>query len=571
MSQPDRIGERLVSGGYISNLQLEDALRYQSNYKDFSTRPKLGEVLISKGFISESQLVEVLSEQLHIERVAAEELKPTAEAVLLVSQGYAEKHVILPYMVENGQLYIVTNEPLNFDVVQELERKTGYQIVTLLSTRSEIREAVRKVYSNLDDYKVVKEAENKAKLAAAVNDASDEYGQLARRVGSDAVVQLVENVIKGAVERGASDIHIEPKETYTEVRIRVNGDLVHYSQLASSAHVNLVARIKILSGLDISDSRKSQDGRFSMAIGSKTISFRVSTLSCVHGEKVVIRVLGDSKADIVPLDKLGFNAFNFQKYVWLISQPSGIILVTGPTGCGKTTTLYSTLCELARPNVNVVTVEDPVEKMIEQVNQTQINDKAGVTFESSLRAILRQDPNIIMVGEIRDKETAQIAAQASITGHLVLSTIHTNNAASTFMRLTDMGVEPYLVASSITGVVAQRLVKKICPHCRKPYTPPERELMYWANGRKMPDAFYKGIGCEHCDYTGVGGLMPVHEILVVDSEIRKLIVENAPSEMIVSAASKKGFVSMYHDVIRLVEEGLTPLSSVGEVINFIQD
>lgn len=571
MQQPVRIGEKLVNDGYISELQLKDALCYQSNYADFSNRPKLGEVLINKGLITESQLVEVLSEQLHIERVAAEELKPSAEAVLLVSRQFAEEHIVLPYTISNNQLIVVTNEPLDFDVLQELEHETGYQISTLLSTRTEIREAVKKVYSNLDSYKVVKEAEHKAKLASAASDSADEYGQLARRVGSDAVVQLVESIIKGSVEQNASDIHIEPKESYTEVRIRINGELVHYSQLASSAHVNLVARIKILAGLDIAESRKPQDGRFTMTVGNKQISFRVSTINCVHGEKVVIRILGDSSEDVVPLDQLGFNSHNFRAYKWLISQPSGIILITGPTGSGKTTTIYSTLRELATPNVNVVTVEDPVEKTIEQVNQTQINEKAGITFESSLRSILRQDPNIIMVGEIRDEETAQIAAQASITGHLVLSTIHTNNAASTFMRLIDMKVKPYLVASSVTGVIAQRLVKRNCPYCKIPYQPDDRELMYWPTGKKMPPEFYKGVGCEKCNYSGVIGRLPIHEVLIVDSEIRKLITEEASSERIASAAEKKGFVSMYADAIRLVELGEITLASVGEAINFIQE
>lgn len=365
----------------------------------------------------------------------------------------------------------------------------------------------------------------------------------------------------------ASDIHIEPKQNNVLVRMRIDGDLIEVMVLNAAIHMPLVTRLKIISGLDIAEKRIPQDGRFSMEMGTKEVSFRISTLPSVYGEKIVIRILGDNKVDLIPLPMLGMKEPDYNKFSRLIHNPNGVILVTGPTGSGKTTTIYSALDEIAKPNVNVVTVEDPVEKTMDNLTQVHINVKAGLTFASGLRSIMRQDPDVIMVGEIRDKETAVIAAQAAITGHLVLSTIHTNDAPSAFMRLIDMGAEPYVVASSVIGVVAQRLVKVICEECKEEYQPTDDELRYW-DSRMMPK-FYRGRGCSKCNHTGYKGRTAVYEIIMVNREIRNLIMERASSQKIKAEALKAGFTDMKHNAMELIMEGKTTLEEMRKVINFM--
>ena len=468
-----RLGEVLVAGGYITEEQLNQALELQ---KSGTQRKMLGDTLIDMGLIDEDQILAELSKQLGVQILPLEKLTSSAEVIATIPREIATKLSLVPLNIENGRLNVATDNPLNYYGFKDLEDMIGKEIYPFLAKKEHIQIAIEQNYANKSMFNVVNEANQiYDQQEEDTRDQSETYQQMMDRVDSSPVVKLTNTILTQAVSMGASDIHVEPKQNNIIVRFRIDGDLMEVMVLNSSIHQSLVTRMKIMSGLDIAEKRVPQDGRFSMEMGAKVVSFRISTLPSGYGEKVVIRILGDNKVDVVPVTELGMLEENFKKLDKLIHNPNGVILVTGPTGSGKTTTIYSALNEVAKPNVNVVTIEDPVEKVMDNITQVHINTKAGITFAKGLRAIMRQDPDIIMVGEIRDEETATIAAQAAITGHLVLSTIHTNDAASTFMRLIDMGVEPYVVASSVIGIIAQRLVKTICPDCKEEYTPSQED------------------------------------------------------------------------------------------------
>lgn len=562
-----RLGEVLIAGGYITDAQLEEALNIQKNSPE---RKMLGDTLIEMGLVSEDEILAELSKQLGVSILPMDRLNSSAEVIALIPREVSEKLSIVPLSIEGNELYVATDNPLNYYGFQDLQELVGKQIVPFLAKKEYIHIALEQNYANRSMFSVVTEAnqlyENQQEEAPEV---SESYQQMMDRVDSSPVVKLTNTILTQAVQMGASDIHIEPKQNNIIVRFRIDGDLMEVMVLNSSIHLSLVTRLKIISSLDIAEKRSPQDGRFSMDMGARNVSFRISTLPSVYGEKVVIRVLGDNKVDVVPIKDIGMSQANLEKLHMLIHNPNGVILVTGPTGSGKTTTIYSALNEVAKPNVNVVTIEDPVEKVMDNITQVHINNKAGVTFAKGLRAIMRQDPDIIMVGEIRDQETATIAAQAAITGHLVLSTIHTNDAASTFMRLIDMGVEPYVVASSIIGIIAQRLVKTICPDCIEGHEPTEEDVRNWGDG-EMPKILYKGKGCKRCNYTGYRGRTAVHEIITVNSELRKLIMEGASSQVIKLEAEKFGFTDMQYNAKQLIFEGKTTIEEMRKVINFLQ-
>lgn len=561
-----RLGEVLIAGGYITEAQLDEALDRQKNSPE---RKMLGDTLIEMGLISEDEILSELSKQLSIQILPLEKLTSTAEVIANIPREVAQKLNMVPLNIEGNSLYVATDNPLNYYGFKDLEDLIGKEIVPFLAKKSHIQIALEQNYANKNMFNVVNEAnqiyDNMEDDAAQ----SATYQEMMDRVDSSPIVKLVNTIITQGVSMGASDIHIEPKQNNILVRFRIDGDLIEVMVLNSSIHLSLVTRLKIMSGLDIAEKRAPQDGRFSVDMGAKNVSFRISTLPSVYGEKIVIRVLGDNKVDVIPVTDLGMTDDNFKKLSALIHNPNGVILVTGPTGSGKTTTIYSALNEVAKPNVNVVTIEDPVEKMMDNITQVHINNKAGLTFAAGLRAIMRQDPDVIMVGEIRDQETAVIAAQAAITGHLVFSTIHTNDAASTFMRIIDMGVEPYVVASSVIGIIAQRLVKLICPDCKQAYEPTEEDILNWGEG-EMPKILYKGAGCKRCNYTGFRGRTAVHEIIVVNQEIRSLIMERASSQRIKNAAENCGFVDMQNNAKRLIFEGKTTINEMRKVINFLQ-
>lgn len=559
------LGETLLEGGYITEEQLEKALMIQKNSEK---KRMLGEVLIDLGYVREEEILSELSIQLHVPVLNMEQLTPTAEVIATIPQETAVRLNLIPLDIEGDSLYVATDNPLNYYGFQELEEQIGKQIVPYLAKKKDISIAIEQAYANKSLFNVVNEANQLYGREYQERDQSETYQEMMDRIDSSPVVKLVNSILTQAVTMQASDIHIEPKQNNVLVRFRIDGDLMEVMVLNAAIHTSLVTRFKIISSLDIAEKRVPQDGRFSMDMGTKEMNFRISTLPSVYGEKLVIRILGDNKVDLIPLPMLGMKEADYEKFTRLIHNPNGVILVTGPTGSGKTTTIYSALDEIARPNVNVVTVEDPVEKTMDNLTQVHINVKAGVTFANGLRAIMRQDPDIIMVGEIRDRETAVVAAQAAITGHLVMSTIHTNDAPSAFMRLIDMGAEPYVVASSVIGVVAQRLVKLICEDCKEEYQPTDNELRYWDSN--MKPRFYKGKGCSKCNHTGYKGRTAVYEIVTVNSEIRSLIMEQASAQRIKAEAVKNGFTDMKYNAMELVWEGRTTLEEMRKVINFLE-
>lgn len=560
-----RLGEILVQVGYITEEQLDNALMMQ---KSSEKKRMLGEVLIELGYVREEEILSELSRQLQVPVLTMEQLTSTAEVIATIPREIAVKLNLIPLYFEDNSLYVATDNPLNYYGFQELEEQIGKQVVPYLAKKEHIAIAIEQAYANKNLFNVVNEANQLFGRDYQEKETSETYQQMMDRIDSSPVVKLVNSILTQAVTMQASDIHIEPKQNNVLVRFRIDGDLMEVMVLNAAIHTSLVTRFKIISSLDIAEKRVPQDGRFSLDMGTREINFRISTLPSVYGEKLVIRILGDNKIDLIPLPMLGMRDADYEKFSRLIHNPNGVILVTGPTGSGKTTTIYSALDEVARPNVNVVTVEDPVEKTMDNLTQVHINVKAGITFANGLRAIMRQDPDIIMVGEIRDKETAVIAAQAAITGHLVLSTIHTNDAPSAFMRLIDMGAEPYVVASSVIGVVAQRLVKLICEECKEEYTPTEAELRYWDD--KMLPKFYRGRGCSKCNHTGYKGRTAVYEIVMVNHEIRNLIMEHASSQRVKEEALKNGFTDMKSNAMELVKEGRTTLEEMRKVINFLE-
>lgn len=559
-----RLGELLVNAGYLTEAQLEHALAIQRNS---DKKQMLGELLIDLGYVKEEEILKELSSQLRVPVLDIAQLNPTAEVIAIIPRETAVKLSLVPLYIEEDSLYVATDNPLNYYGFQDLEEQVGKQIVPYLAKKEHINIAIEQAYANKNLFSVVNEANQMFGHDYVEKDTSESYQQMMDRIDSSPVVKLVNSILTQAVTMQASDIHIEPKQNNVLVRMRIDGDLIEVMVLNAAIHMPLVTRLKIISGLDIAEKRIPQDGRFSMEMGTKEVSFRISTLPSVYGEKIVIRILGDNKVDLIPLPMLGMRDADYKKFSRLIHNPNGVILVTGPTGSGKTTTIYSALDEIAKPNVNVVTIEDPVEKTMDNLTQVHINAKAGLTFASGLRSIMRQDPDVIMVGEIRDKETAVTAAQAAITGHLVLSTIHTNDAPSAFMRLIDMGAEPYVVASSVIGVVAQRLVKVICEDCKEEYQPTDDELRYWDS--KMMPKFYRGRGCSKCNHTGYKGRTAVYEIIMVNREIRNLIMERASSQVIKAEALKAGFTDMKHNAMELIMEGRTTLDEMRKVINFL--
>lgn len=544
-----------MDAGYLTEQKLDEALQLQK-----SSGKRLGDILVDNGFVSEHNLMMALQKKLDVPFVDLREQKVDRAAVQLVSEELARKYRLIPLHVHQDELVVATDNPLDFYAFEELSLVTGKQVSPVLATKKDIAEATQRYYAQQGAQTALDEFNREFTDLPAQATSSEDYDDMLERVESAPVVRLVNSIVAQAVHMRASDIHIEPGETNVCVRFRVDGDLLEAMRLNLSVHISMVTRLKILSGIDIGERRVPQDGRFSIEINGKTINMRVSTLPTVYGEKAVLRIMGDNTLDIVSLKNTGINRENLRRLQTLMQNPNGIILVTGPTGSGKSTTIYAMLNQLSTPNVNVVTVEDPVEKLIPGISQVQVNPRAGLTFASGLRSILRQDPDIIMIGEIRDVETAQIAARAAITGHLVLSTVHTNDAASTFMRLVDMGVEPYIVASSVVGVISQRLVKLICPHCREEYTPDEVELAFWKE--ESPTRFYRGRGCGRCNFTGYLGRTAIHEVISMNHEISQMVLRHASAGEIRNSIRATGGKFLSDNLTELVMEGKSTLAEL---------
>lgn len=545
------IGEYLVEKGLITREQLNEVLE-----KKKTERGRLfGEIITEMGFITDVKFAQCLAERLQVPFVDLTATQLNIEAVMKIPEAIAKKYTVIAIAVQGKRLLVATNDPVNFYIFEDIKVISGMEVSPVLATKDQIVKAIGKCYSMSNIDSVVENAQTQFEdMGISEEELSSD------RVESAPIVKLATTIIENSHRAEATDIHIEPFKTFTKIRIRCNGDLVELMQVTNVVHTALITRYKLISGMNIAEKRIPQDGRFSQVVDGTTLDVRVSSLPMVYGEKIVIRILATGDVGVRKITDLGMNDYNYKRFSAMLKVPQGVVLVTGPTGSGKSTTLYAALGEIAKPHVNVVTVEDPVEKNIEGVNQCQVNAKAGMTFAAALRSILRQDPDIVMIGEMRDQETAEIAIRAAITGHLVLSTLHTNDSASTVSRLVDMGVAPYMLASSLIGIVAQRLVKKICPHCKKPRmsTQEENELMGIPNSIQIYDA----VGCKDCNNTGYRGRTAIHEILLCTPEISSIIAQNAKTDEIAAMAKKHGTKLLRDNVSELVQSGGTSMEEL---------
>ncbi len=553
-----KIGEVLVESGYISQQQVESALAKQKT----SGGKKLGEVILEMGLVSETQLARALEKRLKVPYVDLSTTKIDTAAVVKISEQIAKEKTVLAFQIMGNRLLVATNDPVNFYVFDELKVQTGMEIVPRLSTKTQIEAAINKFYSTQAIDSTMSELESEANPADIQQNLAQAESE--GRIDNAPIVKLVNMMVETAFRMKCTDIHIEAFKDRTRIRFRIDGELVEQEmKIPPSFHNSIITRIKILGGMNIAERRIPLDGRFGTKIDGVNLDMRVSTIPCVYGEKCVIRLLSTADDKTRKITDLGMTDYNYQMFKQIIKCPNGVMLVTGPTGSGKSTTLYATLGELSQPNVNIVTVEDPVEKKIDGVNQCQINAKAGMTFAAALRSILRQDPDIIMVGEIRDGETADIAIRAAITGHFVLSTLHTNDAASTIVRLVDMGVAPYMVASSLVGIIAQRLVKLLCNSCKETFVLSDPEELKLMNTTKPVQICrpHPG-GCKACHNTGYSGRTAIHEIIVTTPDIKELISNGATAEEIGAQATKNGTLLLRDNVTKMVLAGRTSMDEL---------
>ena len=550
------IGQYLVEKGLLSEEDLQAVLDRQ---KAEGNSKKFGDLVIEMKLVSDVDFAKTLAERMNVEYVDLDNIPLNAEVVKMIPEQTARKYNVIPVKKIGRRMMVATNDPMNFYVFEDLRVITGCNITAQLATKNAINRAIGKMYSEGAAAKAAEEA-TAEKEEEAIN--LNEIDLSSDRIDNAPIVKLATAIVEQAYRQGATDIHIEPFKDFTKVRVRINSDLVPLmADIDARNHVSLVTRFKILSGMNIAEKRIPQDGRMSQTIDGTVVDLRVSNLPMVYGEKVVLRILaGDSS--VRRIQDLAMTDYNYKRFVSCLKVPQGVVLVTGPTGSGKSTTLYAALGEIAKPNLNVITVEDPVEKKIANINQCQINEKAGMTFAAALRSILRQDPDIIMIGEMRDTETAEIGIRAAITGHLVLSTLHTNDASSTVTRLVDMGVDAYMVATSLIGVVAQRLTKVVCPHCRVGYmsTPEENDLMEISESVPI----YKAKGCSKCT-NGYVGRTAIHEILLATPKMKEIITAGAKNEEIQELARKEGCRLLRDNVSELVREGRTTIDELVRV------
>lgn len=541
-----RLGDLLVENDIISQQQLEEALEEQRKSKR-----KLGDLLISQGYITEQQLIEVLEFQLGIPHVSLFKYQIDPAITQIIPESMAKRYQVLPFQKEGGKLMVAMADPLDYFAIEDLRMSTGFRIEPAISTRDELQRAIARHYGMRDSMnQMLVELPSQEEIEET--EITDE---------DSPIVRLVNQMIQQAVSLRASDIHVDPGENNVAIRYRIDGTLRTERHIPKQMQGFITARLKIMARLNIAERRLPQDGRIKMQFEYRMVDIRVSSLPTMHGEKLVLRLL-DLSSGIKTIDSLGFSDGNAAAFREMIDRPYGILLITGPTGSGKTTTLYAALNQLNEETANIITVEDPVEYQLEGVNQVQVNPSIGLTFAAGLRSILRQDPNIVMVGEIRDSETAEIAVRASLTGHLVLSTLHTNDAVSTVLRLRDMGVEPYLIASSLLGVVAQRLVRRICPDCRESYIPSDQEKIVLHRHGLPADMLQRGKGCGNCSNSGYRGRVAIHEVLSIEPGIRKLISEGASIDELRAAAEEGGMIRLMDDGLQKVSRGITTLQEV---------
>ncbi len=556
------IGDLLVHKGIINQSQLEDALEQQ---RSCTGNKLLGEVLVELGFATSEQVMEVLAAGYGVPFAVISPRIADARVTETLPREFIETHCVLPLFRIDGTLTVAVTEPANLFLIEEIERLTGDRVQIVAATAADIRSTLQAYLPNANVFVIddIYEDVNVTDFSVVEAQAAD-LGNLEEVSGQSPVIKLVNYLVYQAVQDRASDIHIEVGDHLSKVRYRIDGRLVMKLQPPYQMHPAIVSRIKIMAGLDISERRVPQDGDIHVMVDGRPIDLRVSTMSCKYGEKTVIRII-DSRSAITPLEKMGFGPELLPKWRSIIESPNGVILVTGPTGSGKSTTLYSVLSELSSDELNISTVEDPVEVNIPGINQFPVNERAGFTFASALRSLLRQDPDILMVGEIRDVETARIATQAALTGHVVLSTLHTNDAISAVTRLVNMGVEPYLVATILRGVLAQRLVRKICPHCKVSYEPDDRARELVETHIGPCKELHRGEGCSRCHGKGYAGRLGVFELFIPSGPILDCIAQGQNAQELRVMATEFDFKTLRHDGFVKAALGLTTIEEVVRV------
>ncbi|SDI44018.1 GspE/PulE family protein [Proteiniclasticum ruminis] len=550
MATKRKLGDLLIDLGLISENNLNAVLEKQK-----ITKKKLGEILIEEKYLTEREFFEVLEFQLGVPYVDLDRFSIESDAPKLITANLAKRHTVIPVSIVDETLTLAMNDPLDLLAIDDVKLATKLEVKPVIAGKHAILDAIDFFYEKEDAEKAIEEF--RKEFDEGELEGMDE--EMLNDINNAPVVRLINSIISQAVKLRASDIHIEPFEKKLKVRCRVDGDLIEVMRPSKAAHAAIVTRIKIMGKMDISERRKPQDGRMEKAIDGRVVDMRISVLPTVFGEKVVIRIL-DRTSFMMTKEELGFTENNLTLFNQVMRNPNGIILITGPTGSGKSTTLYTVLAEMNQPDKNIVTVEDPVEYSLDGINQVQVNPKADLTFATGLRSILRQDPDIIMVGEIRDPETVNIAIRAAITGHLVLSTIHTNDTASTITRLVNMGIDPYLISSSVVGIVAQRLVKRICTHCKISYEIDDKNALLVGIPEKTQ--VYRGEGCTKCNGTGTSGRTAVHEVMVVDREIRNMINEGHSIDEIKDKAISSGMHTLKDACRELLLKGIITMDEM---------
>lgn len=556
--QRKRLGDILVEAGVISAQQLQEAL---SKQKVLGKR--LGKVLVDTGITTEDSIATTLAAQMSIPYLNLNEITITPEVLTTIPDGIVRSHNLLPVKLEGNRLQITMSDPLDVFIIDEITFQTGYELEIGISPESQIEAAIKHYYGNSESLQnAVDNLAAERKTEVSLDESFFTTFDLNDEEQNVPIINLVNTIIQQAINDKASDIHIEPDEEVVRVRYRIDGILNELMKAPKTIQSELISRLKIMAQMDISEKRLPQDGRIKVKVQNKSIDLRVSSLPTVFGEKIVIRILDKSRLSLT-LDQVGFDEDLLKLFKTLSSAPNGIVLMTGPTGSGKTSTLYAAINFVKSPEINITTVEDPVEYLIPSINQVQVRSEIGLTFARTLRSILRQDPNVILIGEIRDFETAQIAIESALTGHLVFSTLHTNDAASAVTRLIEMGVEPYLVASAVIGVGGQRLVRKICPSCREIYEATDKEdiEVLKENGFNTTKLYY-GKGCLTCRKTGYAGRTAIHEIMTINDEIHGLILDSASARDIRQAAVKSGMRTMRVDGLQKAIKGVTTLKEV---------
>ncbi|WP_461024244.1 GspE/PulE family protein [Thalassiella azotivora] len=551
-----QLSDILLEEGLVTESQLTAA--FDEHHR--VGRP-LGRILVEHGVLTEAQLVASLAQQIGLEFVDLTDHPVDGSAVARVTAAVCRRHTVLPVGYDDGRLVLAMADPGNVFALDDIRSFTGMDVRPVVATRDDLLNAINRYCradADLDDITNALESEHD----------EDELSHVREIVEDAPIVKYVNLLITQAVQDRASDIHIEPGEHELRVRYRIDGVLHEVMRSPKQIQSGVISRLKIMAEMDIAERRKPQDGRLSVNAHGKKVDLRVASLPTVWGEKVVMRILDNSTARL-DLADLGFTDDNFRRFETSFTKPYGMILVTGPTGSGKSTTLYATLNLVSRPEINVITVEDPVEYRLPGINQVQVNAKAGLTFASALRSILRSDPDVVLIGEIRDHETAQIAVEAALTGHLVLSTLHTNDAPSAVTRLTEMGIEPFLVGSALDAVLAQRLARRLCGKCKEPYQPTEQELAAaqfpWLPGEPVPELF-RPVGCPACAKTGYKGRLALHEVMTVTEDLERLAVARASAAEIASVAQRQGMVSLRNDGWHKVIDGVTSIEEILRVV-----